>query len=167
MNIPPEWKVLLDRKKDLSDSLRQVEREMEGIASALLLESFKQGKWRVSENPYCPDLIPLDHEAEDALETILSQALKLGYHDRFTVTGIGQVTLHGQVNDGTLSLSIVVGLKPDPAVIQDDIKRLHLDFDLTNFIRSTSEASLTYAQRDLEKARARVQAIQDTLATLT
>lgn len=166
MNIPPEWKVLLDRKKTLEDSLRQVEREMEAIAASVLLQSLQQGKWRVGKDPYKLHITPVDQAAEDAIEEVLSRALKLGYHDTFNLTD-GHVRIQGWVNDGELTLALFPdGLKPDLGALQGDLKRLHLDIDITDFIRSTTESALEFAQRELKSAQQRIVSLQAAYASL-
>lgn len=165
MTFPETWQTLVAKKKNAGDDARAVEKEMRALASTLLLESFKQGKWKVSKSPYSPSLVPVDKEAEDALEEVLSVALKMGYHDRFTVED-GEVEIHGQVNDGDLTLNFHTGMKPNPEAIQDDLKRLHLDFDLTEFIRSEAKSALHFAERDLSSLQDRIKSLKETLAGL-
>lgn len=166
MTLPEAWQTLVARKKSAGDDARAVEKEMQAYASSILLESFKQGKWKVSKSPYSPSLVPVDKEAEDALEEVLSVALKMGYHDRFTVTGSNHVEIHGQVNDGDLTLNFHTGMKPNPEAIQDDLKRLQLDFDLTEFIRSEAKSALHFAERDLSSLQDRIKSLKETLAGL-
>lgn len=165
MTLPETWQTLVAKKKSAGDDARAVEKEMATYASSILLASFQQGKWKVSKSPYSPSLVPIDKEAEDALEEVLSVALKMGYHDRFTVED-GHVEIHGQVNDGDLTLSLHTGMKPNPGAIQDDLKRLHLDFDLTEFIRGTTKSALEFAERDLSSLQDRIKSLQKTLAGL-
>lgn len=166
--LPPEWKTLVAKKEEARSALRSIEQEMEAYASVILLESFKKGKWKVGSNCYSPGLVPAygDKEAEDALEEILSVALKMGYHDRFTITGIGQTEIHGQVNDGDLSLSFHVGMKPNPKATEENLKQLHLDFDITDFARDHYENAIDFAERDLDAAQSLVENLKKALAAL-
>ena len=163
--MPPDWTALVAKKREAEAILQRVEKEMRAYASTVLLESFKKGKWKVGSNCYNPHLVPIDKDAEDVIEEILSVALKMGYHDRFTLTD-GHVEIEGQVNDGVLTLSLDIGMRPNPDAIQNDLKRLQLDFDITNLIRNHTKSALRSAESNFRRAQEDLTAIQKSFAKL-
>ena len=162
---PESWERLTKRKTDYENALREIEKELQASASQTFLESLQRGHWKVGDNCYAPDLVPVDKDAESALEEVLSRALKLGYHDQFAIED-GKVQIRGQVNDGDLTLSLHVGMKPDPEALQKDLKRLHLNIDLTSWIRRETRAALEFADRKLHSAQTLVDSLKQRLAEL-
>jgi hypothetical protein len=157
-----EWDRNAARKAELERELRVIEHSQAALAARTFEDLLRTGKWTVESTGSLGSIVPADKEAEDQVETIISTALKLGYHDRFTVTD-GAVAIHGRVNDGALSLDlwpkrVQEGITPE--AVTETFKTLRVDVDLAAFTRGLHEYALQKARRDAAAAARNVERLE-------
>jgi uncharacterized protein YggU (UPF0235/DUF167 family) len=129
--VTPEIDTLRARRAALDASVREVEKEMAAAAADIFLAHLQQGTWKV-ENMR---LRPVDGKAEDAMVKVLSDALRLGYHDSFRIFD-GKICIYGQVDDGDLTIPLYVNPRASVEEIEEDAKTIQVNVDLApEFLR--------------------------------
>jgi len=156
-----QWMALRAKRDELELQVRKLDREMEAVAASMFLEHLRTGKWKVEHGRLCP----ADGSAEDATVNILSDALRLGYHDRFSVHD-GRISISGFVDDGHLTLSLHLTARATLDEVQAEAHLLRVNMDLTPLLRKRLERELETAVFDAARVSERTAALQKALTAL-
>ncbi len=157
--MTPEIDALRARRAALNASVQEVEKEMAAAAAEVFLAHLQQGTWKV-ERGY---LRPADSKAESALTNLMSDALRLGYHNYFNVFD-GKTCIYGRVDDGDLTLNINRWNSLEN--IQDEVNTLRVNVDLTPMILNRLEHELLDATLALRTANEKVTLLNQAIEKL-
>lgn len=156
-----EWDDLKAKLMALNVSVREVETEMAKFAASVFLEHLQQGAWKIENG--C--LRPADSKAENAMVRVLSDALRLGYHDYFRVQD-GKICIYGQVDDGDLNLPVHINHRASLDEIQEECKTIRVNIDLTPLLLSRLERELREAEQAAKRASENVTSLKQAIAKL-
>lgn len=157
-----QWMTLKAKRDDLERQVRQVDREMEAVAANMFLEHLRSGQWKLEYGR----LRPADSKAEDATVNILSDALRLGYHDRFMIHD-EHIAITGQVDDGNLTLHLTIRSRSSIEDVKTETKLLRVNMNLAPLLRERLQEELERALNDRTKAQERTKALQNALNGLS
>lgn len=155
-----EWDTLTLRKDALTLELRNIETLRTNLAAKTFEHLLRTGEWKVT--PDGMKIVPSNKDAEDQVETIISTALKLGYHDQFTVSD-GRVRIFGRVNDADLTLNLYpkrVMDAPDAGETAAEFHELKVTVDLAEWAENLRLRQLEKAKRDVAAAQRLVQQLE-------
>jgi hypothetical protein len=154
-----EWDALTLRKNSLTLELRDIETLLTNLAAKTFEHLLRTGEWKVTSYGGGDKVVPGNKDAEDQVETIISTALKLGYHDQFTVSD-GRVKIYGRVDDGDLTLDMYPKRIMDGPSAEETAAAFHelnVTVDLTEWAEKLRQRHLEKAKRELAAAQRNVQ----------
>lgn len=158
------WDALLVQKAKISTELREINRSLEKLAAKTFEHLLSTGEWKVTSYGGGDKVVPGNKAAEDQVVTIISTALKLGYHDQFTVTD-GRVMIYGRVDDGDLTLDMYPRRMMDGPNAEETAAAFHelnVTIDLTEWAEKLRQRHLEKAKRELAAAQRLVQQLEAT-----
>lgn len=159
--MTPDIDALIAKRAALDSSIREVEKEMAKAASSIFLTHLQQGEWKV-ENMR---LRPANRAAEDALVNLLSDALRLGYHESFRIFD-GKISIQGYVDDGNLTIHLYVNSHAPVEEVQEEVKSIRVNVDLVPELLSKLKSALWKAEAEAKQANERVTAIKQAIDKL-